>query len=330
VPADYGDPAAELAALRADHAVLDLSWLGRLELRGRDRLRFANGLVTANTKDLAAGRGVYGLILTKQGRVLADAYVIALEDRLWLELPASSSDRVRRHLESYRVIDDVEAASLDDMALIAVLGPRAAAALGAAAESLELDATTRARIDGTEVQIVRRRVFGAEGFVLWAPSSLAADLFTGLAEGAPAGASRAAGLDALEAMRIEAGIPRFAVDFDEDTVANETGLVEAAIDFSKGCYLGQEIVARIHYRGKPSALCSPLEIVDRPDPPPVPSVIRVAGDGAAEVCGRLTSVTRGPSPGSWLAIGSLSRRALDAGAAMALEGGGDVRLRAGA
>jgi tRNA-modifying protein YgfZ len=336
VPADYGDAARELEALREGHAVVDLSWAGRLELRGRDRHRFLNGLVTSNTKDLKPGRGVYGFVLSKQGRVLADVYVTALEDRLWLELPAGTGDRVRQHLEGYRVIDDVEVASLDDLALLGVLGPAAGLALGEPARSLALDATTRARIEGCEVQLTRRRVLGVEGFVLWAPSSLAREIFAGLAEAPPKGAAaspsaagRAAGLRALDARRIEAGVGRWGVDFDQDAVANETGLVDAAIDFTKGCYLGQEIVARIHYRGQASALCCPLEITGRPDAPALPSTLRsAAAEGApGKVSGTLTSVAAGRGSGSWLGIGTLARRALDAGAPLLLDGGGVVTPR---
>ena len=163
VPADYGEPAAEAAALREACGVVDLSWAGRLELRGRDRHRFLNGLVTSNSKDLRPGSGVYGFLLNKQGRVLADVYVTALDDRLWLELPAGSGDRLRQHIESYRVIDDVELAPLDDMALLGVLGPEAAAALDDAAAALAIDRTARVAIEGCEVQLTHRRVLGVEG-----------------------------------------------------------------------------------------------------------------------------------------------------------------------
>ncbi|HVR28928.1 MAG TPA: hypothetical protein VMS86_05280 [Thermoanaerobaculia bacterium] len=339
VPSDYGDPDGELAALRSGLAVLDLSWSSRLELRGRDRHRFLNGLVTSNTVALSSGRGIYGFLLSKAGRVLADVYVTALPDRLWLELPAGTGETARRHLEGYRVIDDVEVASLDDLATLAVLGPKAAAALGEPAASLELDSNTRARIAGCEVQVARRRVFGVDGWVLWAPASLGEEILADLIEAEPAArsaanGSRAVGLQALDTMRIEAGIGRWGVDFDERTVANETGLVEAAIDFTKGCYLGQEIVARIHYRGKPGALCCPLEITARSESPLLPSTIRsvpVSG-GVSEEIGTLTSAVPGAGSGSWLAIGTLSRRALDAAVPMALTGGGMVaprRLRSG-
>jgi folate-binding protein YgfZ len=325
VPADYGDPAAELAALRDACAVVDLSWAGRLELRGRDRHRFLNGLVTSNVKDLGSGAGGHGLVLDKQGRVLADVYVTALDDRLWLELPASSADRVRAHLESFRVIDDVEVASLDDMALIGVLGPAAAEVLGAAAHGLDLDRTARVELEGCEVQLVRRRVFGIDGFVLWAPSSLADDLFAALEE-----ASCAAGVAALDARRVELGWGRFGVDFDEETVANETGLVEQAIDFEKGCYLGQEIVARIFYKGKPSVPVLPLEVHGRAAAPAPPLAIQsrsANGGGKGDRAGTLTSVAPTAVPDVWLAIGSVARRALDDAAKLELEGGGDVRVR---
>ena len=96
-------------------------------------------------------------------------YTTALDDRLWLELPADCGESIRRHLESYRVIDDVEVAGLDDMALIGILGPAAGAAVGSAAATLALDGSARVVIEGCEVQLTRRRVFGVEGFVLWMP-----------------------------------------------------------------------------------------------------------------------------------------------------------------
>ena len=338
VPGHYGDPTGEAAALRDGHAVVDLSWATRLELRGRDRHRFLNGLVTSNVKDLPAGQGRYGFFLNKQGRVIADVYTTALDDRLWLELPADCGEPMRRHIESYRVIDDVEVAGLDDMALIGVLGPAAGAVLGDAAAALALDGSARATVDGCEVQLTRRRVFGVEGFVLWVPSSLADDIFVALVEAVPSTpvaprstgerAGRAAGLAALDARRVAAGVARFGVDFGEETVANETGLVEQAIDFTKGCYLGQEIVARIFYKGRPSQPVMALEVRGRPEAPQPPCAIHpIAEAGAGETCGSVTSVTAGGEPGSWLAIGALSRRALDDATPLALEGGGEVRIR---
>ena len=231
---------------------------------------------------------------------------------------------IRRHLESYRVADDVEVDSLDDMALLGVLGPTAAVALGDQAAALALDATTRLAIEGCEVQLTRRRVLGIEGFVLWVPSSLAEDIFVGLSAG-----GRPVGLAALDARRVELGVGRFGVDFGSDTVANETGLVEQAIDFTKGCYLGQEIVARIFYKGKPSQPVMALSVRGRSDAPAPSSPIHLLVDGRSTgACGAITSVTASGVPGEWLAIGNVSRRALDEGAPLALDGGGEVRVRA--
>jgi folate-binding protein YgfZ len=312
------------SALHDDCSVVDLSWAGRLELRGRDRNRFLNGLVTTNVKDLAPGSGTYGFLLNKQGRVLADVYVTALEDRLWLELPEGVAGEVRAHIESYKVIDDVEIAPLGDMALIGVLGTGAASLLGPAAETLALDRTARVQLDGCEVQLTHRRVFGVDGFVFWIVSALAEDVVAGLIEKG----ARETDLAALDARRVELGVGRFGVDFDDETVANETGLVKEAIDFTKGCYLGQEIVARIFYKGKPSQPVSALEVRGRSSAPALPAPIHAhRDDGTLESCGTLTSVTAGAEPGSWLAIGNVSRRALDEGASMVLDGGGEVRVR---
>jgi folate-binding protein YgfZ len=166
-------------------------------------------------------------------------------------------------------------------------------------------------------------VFGVEGFVLWVPSSLAEDVFVALAAG-----GRAVGLAALDARRVELGVGRFGVDFGPATIANETGLLEQAIDFTKGCYLGQEIVARIFYKGKPSQPVLPLVVRGRQQVPTVPCGIhRVVDERPDGTCGALTSVCADSAPGDWLAIGNVSRRALDEAAPLALEGGGEVRVR---
>ena len=140
--------------------------------------------------------------------------------------------------------------------------------------------------------------------------SLPEDIFVALKN-----VSRAAGLGALDARRVELGWGRFGVDYGEKTVANETGLVEQAIDFTKGCYLGQEIVARIFYKGKPSIPVVPLEVRGRADAPRPPLAIEArTEEGAGGDAGTLTSVAAAGEPAVWLAIGSVARRALDDGA----------------
>ena len=268
-PGDYGDPAAELAALRDRCGVVDLSWASRLELRGRDRNRFLNGLVTSNVKDLGAGLGRLRLPPQQAGARARRRVRHGARGSPVAGAASRSSDRLRQHIESYKVIDDVEIARLDDMALIGVLGPAAGALLGGAAEALALDRSTRVKVDGCEVQLTRRRVFGIDGFVFWIVSSLAEDVVgrSRRRRRCAADPARAVGLRALDARRTELGVGRYGVDFGEETVANETGLVAEAIDFTKGCYLGQEIVARIFYKGKPSQPVTALEVRDRTTPP---------------------------------------------------------------
>ena len=108
VPGHYGDPGAERDALRERCGLVDRSWVSRLELCGADRARFLNGLVTSDVENLEPGTGIYGFFTDLKGRVMADVWVMALEDRFWLELPSGTRDQIRAHLEKYVVADRVE------------------------------------------------------------------------------------------------------------------------------------------------------------------------------------------------------------------------------
>ena len=245
VPLRYGPVEDELRALRETAGIADLSWRGRLELLGKDRLRFLNNYVTCDVKSLAPGAGAYGFFTNPQGRILSDAVLLALEDRLWVEVGPGQEEPLAAHLKKYILADRVEVRTLDDMLPIAVLGPRAEQILGADLSSLG-NAWSHARIavHGTEVELQRRGLLGAPAWTLWVSASVAAPLVERLmAEGA-----RPVGFAALEALRAEAGIPRFGRDYGPDNFPQETG-IEEAVSYTKGCYLGQEVVARIHYRG---------------------------------------------------------------------------------
>lgn len=321
LPLHYGDPGAELEAATAGTALVDLSWTSRLELRGSDRARFLNGLVTASTADLEPGCGVHALVTTQQGKVLAETYVTALEDRHWLELPAGRGDAVRQHLEKYRVVEDVEVASLSDRSPMALLGPGADHWLAARCEPPDEDRHLRVHLVDHELELAHRRLFGVDAFVLWPPVSQAEETLASLLAEPDL---RVVGVEALETLRIEAGRGRWGVDFDDQNVANETGLLDETVDFEKGCYLGQEIVARIRYRGRPSELCCPLAVSEVDEPPSPGLEIRAAGESV----GILTSVARRRRDGDWPALGRLATKALEGDQELTLAGGASVRLRA--
>jgi len=251
VPASYGAPGEEYAALRDGCGLADRSDVSRLELMGEDRVRFLNGLVTCEVRTLAAGQGAYGYFTDRQGKILADVVVLALEDRLWLELPPAAGDTIRDHLGKYSVVDRVEVKPLDDLVLWTLAGPRAGDLLTSfTAEPLPeaLWSHRKVTVAGSEVQLARQGRLGTDAWTIWSSAAIARALAESLRERGTRYGMLPVGRDALDIVRVEEGIGRFGRDFGTENLPQEVG-EEAAVSYTKGCYLGQEIVARVHYRG---------------------------------------------------------------------------------
>lgn len=318
VPAAYGGGQDEGSVLRSGCGLIDRSWVSRLELRGADRHRFLNGLVSANVETLVPGENVYGFFTDIQGRVLADVYVIALEDRLWLELPAGQGVKIREHLEKYRVADRVEVCSLEDLLPLTLLGPESdTAARRLGVPSMTLDGNCRATVFGTELHLDRRLLYGIDASTLWVSASIASEVWNQLA--AAAGVVPV-GVAALEEVRIEGGVGRWGRDFGDEHLPQETGLFEEGVDLEKGCYLGQEIVARLHYKGKPKQLSVAVVIRGGEQPPDRAQVF--VGETAV---GALSSVA--PSGDDWLGLGILRRKAVEEGHGIRLADGRELEIR---
>ena len=251
VPASYGDPRAEASVIRGGCALWDGSAAGRLEMLGDDRHRFLNGLITADVLEIAPGESCYGLFTSVKGRVLADVSVLVHGDRLWLRLPPDRAAELREHMEQYVITDRVEIRSLAGMAPLVLLGPQAEARLaswrdGGASLPVQPGRHCKISMFGTEVCVLREERLGVAGFSLWVSASILADFAAGLLESPEAPVP--VGLAAVDSVRVEAGIPRFGLDFGEETFPQEGG-VDDAVSYEKGCFLGQEVVARIHFRG---------------------------------------------------------------------------------
>ncbi len=310
--------AGEHEALRTGAALVDRSHLGRLELLGRDRARFLQGLVTCDVKALGAGSGAFGFIPSNQGKILSSVVVLVLTDRLWLQLPSGKEREISQHLSKYVLADDVEIRPLTDMQPITVAGPRAAELL---AEVGELPAEPfghrRAMVGGIEVQIVREDLLGVAAFTLWVSASVGGALTESLLE-RPGVAP--AGNEALELVRLEAGIPAFGEDYGSDHFPQETGLEPRAVSYTKGCYLGQEVIARIHYRGKANRAARRLVFLDG-----LPSTgARLLSESGEDV-GRVGSVGESPTLGP-LGLAVLHRKSYEPGTELAVEGGGRARI----
>ena len=279
----------------------------RLELMGPDRERFFGGMVTAAIEGLEPGTGRFGFITDVRGRILASAAVLALEDRLWLEIPKGRGRTIIEHLEKYIVTDQVEILPLGDMASVRIAGPKSAEALAdlgaeAARDLTEPWSHTQVELLDYQARLVREGHGPIPGFSLWQSSAIAPLMTDDLAE---AGLPRA-GPEATEALRIEHGHPLWGTDYEDSNLPQETGIPNA-VDYEKGCYLGQEIVARIHYRGQPARRMCRL-VFEPGHMPATGAQIEFNGRTA----GTVTSIS--PSPHADVAIGLalLPRRAVEA------------------
>lgn len=317
VPLRYGPVEEEHRTLREGCGIADLSWRGRLELVGADRHRFLHNYLTCDVKGLAPGSGAYGFFTSSQGRILSDAVVLAHGDRLWVEVGPGQEEPVGEHLRKFILADRVEVRTLDDMLPVAVLGQRAEAVLGADLSALG-DGTwrhARVSIHGTEVALQRRGLMGVPAYTLWVSASVAAPLIERLiVEGA-----RPVGFEALEILRAEAGIPRFGRDFGPDNFPQETG-IEEAVSYTKGCYLGQEVVARIHYRG--GVQNSLKGLVFEGSAPAGASLLHEGREA-----GKATTVVRSPVLGRTVGLGILHRRAAEAGTRVEVDGSGAATVQ---
>ena len=314
VPADYGDVAAEYQALTSGCGVIDRCWAAALELTGADRQRFLNGQVTCDLKPLTPGQGTYGFFTTAKGRVHADVAVLAGPEELWLEVPALRAEALREHLQRYIIADRVEIRSRPELA-ITLAGPRAAELVpGAPAEPW---AHGRVTVHGVEARAVCQEGLGVPAITLWLPPEAAGELIPALLE-MPLDSGerpRPVGYRALDARRVEAGIPWFGRDFAADNFPQETGL-EQAVSYTKGCYLGQEVVARLHYRGQVSRQVRGLRF---DGPPPQAGTALLLDD--REV-GAVSSALRSPALGQSIGLGVIQRRGFAPGTQLQLAGGG--------
>ena len=293
--------------LTTEAALCEPPRASRLELVGPDRERFLSGMVTVAIEGREPGGGTFGFITDVRGRVLASAAVLVLEDRLWLEIPRGRGRTIIEHLEKYIVTDQVEILPLGDMASVRIAGPESAevlAGLGASA-ARDLDEPWRhAQVEVLDchARLVREGHSAVPAFSLWQSAAIAPLLADDLAE---AGVARI-GAEATEALRIKHGHPLWGVDYDDSNLPQETG-IDDVVDYRKGCYLGQEIVARIHYRGRPARRMCRLAF-ELGHAPAAGAGIEFQGRAA----GNVTSVCRSPRDETFIGLALLPRRAVEA------------------
>lgn len=215
-----------------------------IDVLGADAAEYLQGQLTNDVEALAVGEGQYAALLDRKGHMQTDMRLIRVgEGAILVDLEPATKDQALRHLTMYSIGRDVQVADAsDERALISLIGPRAAEV--AATAPLPEFANDPTQIAGVDVVAVGTR----DGIDLLFPAAERDRLVGALTE---AGAVEVSP-EAAEIVRVEAGVPRFGAEMDAATMPAEASIVEDAVSFTKGCYIGQETVARLHYKGRPN------------------------------------------------------------------------------
>lgn len=302
----YGDALAEQAALRQSAGVLDLGFRGRLCVVGADRARFLHGQVTNNIKDLKPGHGCYAAITTNKGKLQSDLNIHCLADELLLDFEPGLTAKIMERLEKFVVADDAQIVDVTPhYGLLSVQGPKAGdnvSALGIFSALPEKPSQSVKASDATlgEIYLVNLPRIGSAGFDLFVPVAAMGAVADKLIAAAKQISGRACGWTALELARIEAGIPRFGADMDETNLPQEAGIESRAVSFTKGCYIGQEVINRIRTIGQVSRALRGLRLPD------VLPALPARGDKLfheGKEVGRITSAAASPALRANIALG---------------------------
>jgi folate-binding protein YgfZ len=301
---------AEYRAAREAVALFDRSMLGKVSVTGRDRQSFLQGMLTNDVKALQPGQGAPAAFLDAHGKVMALLVVYAATDRVLIELPAHMTEKTLRTLDRYLISEKADFEAVDDaFVILGLQGPRARALLeGLAGVALDLAPYAHAEVSitGAPVRVINRPEGPGPGFHCWVAAEHGAALRGALA----AAGAVAAGMDTLEVLRVEAGQPWYPQDVDDSVILPETRL-ESLVSYTKGCYIGQETVARVKYRGHVNRALSGLVVEGERVPE---TGARLTAEG--NEIGRVTSAVRSVALGRPIALGYVRREHFAPGSAV--------------
>ena len=302
-------------------AALERSERRCLVVSGADRASYLQGLLTNDTVALKPGEGCYAAYLTPQGRMISDLFVYELGDVMLLTVPREQHRAVLEKLDQFIFSEDVQLGDVSDtFSTTAVVGPEAARVVSGLTAIPEADLAAmaeygnrRAVFQGHAVIVTRVTDTGEPGYDVHVEAPVTAALRQALA------AADVPLLDpgAADALRIEAGVPKFGRDMDEETIPLEAGIESRAISFSKGCYVGQEVIIRVLHRGHGRVARKLVGLTIEGDTVPAAGT-RAAGDGRD--IGEVTSSTMSPTLKRPIALAYLHRDFLAPGTAVTVDG----------
>ncbi|MBI3661603.1 MAG: aminomethyl transferase family protein [Acidobacteria bacterium] len=321
LPERYTNPAVECRTARESVALFDTNYHAVAAFTGPDRVRYLNAVLTCNVNDVTDGQGAIGLLLNPQGHILAEIRCLALADRLLAIFHRGVQQRTVETLDKFIIMDDVTLTDeTERLGSIAMEGPAAGPAL-AELSGVKLDAMmehshAEASVGGISCRVIRATHFGETGAEFIAPREQLAALWTALLRAVRARGGGPVGYQALNALRLEAGIPWFGYDFDDKMIPHEAGLETSHISYTKGCYTGQEIVERVRSRGHVNRRRVRLQFLGMELPPGGTKLF--AGKQEA---GAVTSAAYSPQLGRVLGMAYVRRESAGTGSLLEWSGG---------
>jgi folate-binding protein YgfZ len=319
-PVHFGDWHGEYEAACNAAAICDCSAMSKVELRGRDRTKFLNNLCTNDIKRLGTGAGCEAYFTSAQGKILFFVRVFADGESLWIDTVPSAAQALLAHLDRYRIMEQVEFADRSaEYAQLLVLGPRAldciTAATGAPVPQLADLGHCAITLAGNSCSLTGHATLVRPTFELRVPAANVAAVWQDLwRAGQPLG-MRPMGTAAFQTIRVEAGWPLYGRDIDQSNLPQEVGRTARTVSFTKGCYLGQETVARIDALGHVNRHFIGLTIPSESEPPtPVASVV-----SAGKNVGQITSSAYSPTLGHAIALGYVRRGHEQPGVQLAID-----------
>ena len=328
IAVEFTDAVSEHQAVRNSGGIVDVSYRSRHQLIGDDRAKFLHRIISNDIESLSVGQGTYAMLLTHRGKIIADLNIYVLEDAITIDTAPETAENLFNELDKYIIADDVELSdATEETGAIAVHGPKSSELVQSVLNMSDLATLSERHNCVCEVDAffqhpiicVRTNATGEVGYTLYTAAEALVSLWETLMTKGSQFNVQPIGWNALESLRIEAGIPRYGTELTDAVIPLEAEL-EHAIDFEKGCYIGQEIVARMKYRGHPNRLLRGIEIDDNPtfqDDCELRPGARVFS--ADKEVGWVTSATFAPTLKKKVALGYVRIAATEAGSRVQIE-----------
>lgn len=305
IPASYGNAVAEHLACRESAVAIDLSHRGNLCFSGPDTDEFLHRMLSNRVKELMPGEGAYNTFLTRQGKFISDLYMYKFDAFVVASVAPGLADTLAEEIDRFIIMDQVEVANeTENSFCFGLFGPSSREII-TKMNMGDPSPEEHGHTTSGNMMIARELWTGEDGYLLMGPREEAEPLWCALSN---AGA-KPAGVTAFESLTLEAGVPLFGKDMTSAVNPMQAGLEEKAIDFEKGCYIGQEVIAKIKYLGQVNRGLVGLKISGKTTPEPGAAVY---SDG--KNIGSITRAAYCPTVDAVLAFSYLPRSQMEPGA----------------